>query len=72
MVCICIIKKNYNKDYTIILNSYKDIFNFYFPFLGKKEKLKTKINLICHALARAQDYCVIKKFSSLKKPITES
>ena len=59
--------KDYNKDYKIILNCYKNIFDFYFPFYKKKKDTTLLKNIICHSLARIQDYCVIKKYTSLRK-----
>ena len=55
--------KNYNNDYKKILGIYNSIFNSYFPFLTNKEKKFRKKNLVCHSLARIQDYCVIKKYA---------
>lgn len=60
--------KNYDSDYNKILKVYNSIFDSYFVFLSIKEKKYRKKNLVCHALARIQDYCVLKKYTKNLNP----
>ena len=57
--------KNYTKDFDLVLDTYKNIFNFYFPFYENQKDFNN--NIKCHSLARIQDYCVIRKFIKKKK-----
>lgn len=52
----------YDTNFTILEETYRGIFRSYFPFLDVHER-QIALNIRCHALARIQDYCMLKKYA---------
>lgn len=52
----------YDAEYEVLEAKYRDIFQSYFPFLDVHEP-GVALNIRCHALARIQDYCMLKKYA---------
>lgn len=53
---------NYEGDYTLLENKFREIFEAYFPWIDASES-GPALSIRCHALARIQDYCMLKKYS---------
>lgn len=53
---------SYDLEYEVLEKKYKEIFQAYFPFI-EIEDPKVSLNIRCHALARIQDFCMLKKFA---------
>lgn len=53
---------DYEKDYERLEEQYREIFQSYFPYIDVLEP-KVALNIRCHALARIQDYCMLKKYA---------
>lgn len=53
---------NYDIEYATLENKYREIFQNYFPFIDIHDP-QVALNIRCHALARIQDYCMLKKYA---------
>jgi len=53
---------DYEKNYGLLEGEYRAIFQSYFPFIDVFDSQAT-LNIRCHALARIQDYCMLKKYA---------
>jgi hypothetical protein len=54
--------EGYENDFSVIENAYRRIYESYFPFLDSKSP-QLDLNIKCHALARIQDYCMLKHYA---------
>ena len=52
---------SYDDDYLEIRNKYEEIYYSYFPY--KNSDAQSNLNITCHALARIQDYCMLKNYA---------